>query len=120
MQLVVMAAVLVLAGAGQGCRFGCLPISVSMPVESCGSNEFIHTTICAGQCYNEDPVYISHHDWAEQRTCNGDWSYEVKHIDGCPVAITYPVARSCECTVCDTGNMDCGRFPGNIPKCPPF
>ncbi|KAM8763405.1 follitropin subunit beta [Acanthopagrus schlegelii] len=120
MQLVVMAAVVLLTGTGQSCRFGCHPTNISMPVESCGGTEFIDTTICAGQCYHEDPVYLSHHDWAEQRTCNGDWSYEVKHIDGCPLAVTYPVARNCECTVCNTGNTDCGLFLGNIPKCLPF
>lgn len=53
MQLVVMAAVLVLAGAGQGCSFGCHPMNISIPVESCGSTEFIFTTICAGLCYHE-------------------------------------------------------------------
>uniref|UniRef100_A0A4W6ES21 Glycoprotein hormone subunit beta domain-containing protein n=1 Tax=Lates calcarifer TaxID=8187 RepID=A0A4W6ES21_LATCA len=64
-----------------------------------------------------DPVYIGHDDWAEQRVCNGDWSYEVTHIKGCPVGVTYPVARNCECTVCNAGNTYCGRFPGDISTC---
>lgn len=53
MQLVVMAAVLALAGAGQGCSFGCQPTSISIPVESCGRTEFVNTSVCAGQCYHE-------------------------------------------------------------------
>ncbi|XP_059210377.1 gonadotropin subunit beta-1-like [Centropristis striata] len=117
MQLVVMAAMLALAGAGRSCSFGCHLTNARIPVESCGRTEFIHTTICVGQCYNEDPVYIGNDDWPEQRTCNGDWTYEVKHIKGCPVGVTYPVARSCECTACDTGNTYCGRFHGDISSC---
>ncbi|KAK2853719.1 hypothetical protein Q5P01_006380 [Channa striata] len=120
MQLVVMAAVLALAGAGQGCSFGCHPTNISIPVDSCGITEYIFTTICAGQCYHEDPIYIGHHDWTEQKICNGDWSYEVKHIHGCPLAVTYPVARNCECTACNAGNTHCGRFPGDIPSCMTF
>nr|AQS95492.1 Fsh beta subunit [Scatophagus argus]ARB50522.1 follicle stimulating hormone [Scatophagus argus] len=120
MQLVVMAALLALVEAGRGCSFGCHPTNISIPVESCGIAELVHTTICAGQCYHEDPVYIGHDDWAEQKICNGDWSYEVKHIKGCPVGVTYPVARNCECTACNTGNTFCGRFPGDVPSCPRF
>nr|Q9PW99.1 RecName: Full=Gonadotropin subunit beta-1; AltName: Full=GTH-I-beta; AltName: Full=Gonadotropin beta-I chain; Flags: Precursor [Trichopodus trichopterus]AAD51934.1 gonadotropin I hormone beta subunit [Trichopodus trichopterus] len=117
MQLVVMAAVLAVAGVGQGCRFGCHLTNISFPVDSCGITEFIYTTICAGHCYHEDPVYIGHDDWAEQKICNGDWTYEVKHLQGCPVAVTYPVARNCECTACNAGNTYCGHFHGYIPSC---
>ncbi|XP_071752280.1 gonadotropin subunit beta-1-like [Centroberyx gerrardi] len=117
MQLVVMAAMLALAGAGQGCSFGCRPTNISITVESCGSSESVYTTMCAGQCFQEDPVYIGHDNWPEQRICNGDWSYEVKHITGCPVPVSYPVARNCMCTACETGNTYCGRFPGDIPSC---
>lgn len=53
MQLVVMAALLVLAEVGQGCRFICHLKNVSIPVESCSAVEFIHTTICEGLCYQE-------------------------------------------------------------------
>lgn len=53
MQLVVMAAVLAVAGAWQGCDFDCHQTNISIPVESCGNTEFIETTICAGQCYHE-------------------------------------------------------------------
>ncbi|KAM9861246.1 follitropin subunit beta [Aulostomus maculatus] len=120
MQLVVMAAVLSLAGASEVCRLDCHLTNISVPVESCGSTEYIFTTICAGQCYHEDPVYISHDDWAKQETCNGDWTYEVKHIQGCPEGVTYPVARSCKCAACNTGNTYCGRFPGYTPSCLTF
>nr|ANJ46815.1 follicle stimulating hormone beta subunit [Rachycentron canadum] len=120
MQLVVMAAVLAMAGAGQGCSFDCRLTSVNISVEGCAGPESVHTTICAGQCYHEDPVYISDYDWTEQRTCNGDWSYEVKHIPGCPVGVTYPVARNCKCAVCNKEHMFCGRFLEDIPSCPSF
>ncbi|CAK6974923.1 gonadotropin subunit beta-1-like [Scomber scombrus] len=116
MQLVVMVAVLAMAGVGQGCSFECHPKNVSIPVESCGSTEFIITTICEGQCYHRDPVYGQE----EQQICSGDWFYDVKHFDGCPVGVTYPVARHCACTACNTGNTYCGRLPGYIPSCPSF
>ncbi|XP_034437100.1 follitropin subunit beta [Hippoglossus hippoglossus] len=118
MQLVVMATVLAaVAGAGQGCSFDCRPTNVRIPVESCGSTEYIDTTVCAGQCYNKDPVYISKEGPDKQNSCNGDWSYEVKHINGCPVAVTYPVARHCHCSICNLDDTDCSPFPGDIPGC---
>nr|BAU22084.1 follicle-stimulating hormone beta subunit [Epinephelus akaara] len=120
MQLVVMAAVLALAGAGPGCHSDCHLTSISIPVESCGHTEYIYTTICEGQCYHKDPVYIGPDDWAEQKVCNGDWTYEVKHFQGCPVGVTYPVARNCKRTACNAGNTYCGRFPGDISSCLSF
>ncbi|XP_008304086.1 gonadotropin subunit beta-1-like [Stegastes partitus] len=117
MQLVVMAAALALAGARQSCSFGCRPTNTSIKVESCGSSELVYTTVCEGQCYHEDPVYLEPGDWAQQHVCSGDWSYEVKYISGCPIAVSYPVAKSCECTACNLGNTDCGRFPGDVPSC---
>ncbi|XP_075874832.1 gonadotropin subunit beta-1-like [Nelusetta ayraudi] len=119
MQLVVMAAVLALAGAGQGCIFGCRPTNISMFVESCGSTEQVFTTICEGQCYQKDPVYRGYGDLPEQRVCNGDWTIEVTHIKGCPVAVSYPVAKSCTCTTCNSQNSYCGRFHGEVPSCLP-
>nr|AEF32395.2 follicle stimulating hormone beta subunit [Seriola lalandi] len=120
MQLVVMAAVLAMAEARQGCSFGCHPTVVNISVESCAGPEVVRSTICAGQCYHEDPVYISDYDWPEQKTCNGDWSFEVKHTPGCPVGISYPVARNCKCAACNEDNMFCGRFLGDIPSCLSF
>ncbi|XP_076012083.1 gonadotropin subunit beta-1-like [Genypterus blacodes] len=116
MQLVIMAAMLALTEAG-GCSFGCHPTNISIDVESCGTIEPVYTTICAGHCYHRDWVYIGADDWGEQKICNGDWSYEVKYIKGCPEAVTYPVARNCMCSRCDPGSTDCGRFPRNIPSC---
>ncbi|KAM7424549.1 hypothetical protein PAMA_000750 [Pampus argenteus] len=124
MQLVVMAAVMALAGAQlQGCSLDCHLTNISILVESCGITESIFTTICEGQCYQEDPVYISPYGREEsekEKSCNGDWSYEVKHIEGCPVGVTYPVARNCKCAVCNTGNVYCGRFSGDTPNCLSF
>lgn len=53
MQLVVMAAVLALAGAEQDCSSGCRPKNISLPVDTCGTTEFIDTTICEGQCFQK-------------------------------------------------------------------
>ncbi|KAF7662023.1 hypothetical protein LDENG_00249080 [Lucifuga dentata] len=120
MQLVVMAAVLALAEAERVCSLNCRPTNISITVESCGSIEPVYTTICAGNCYHEDWDYISDDVVNKQKICNGDWSYEVKYIKGCPVGVTYPVARNCMCTMCDPTSTHCGRFPVNIPSCLSF
>uniref|UniRef100_A0AAX7UQ84 Glycoprotein hormone subunit beta domain-containing protein n=1 Tax=Astatotilapia calliptera TaxID=8154 RepID=A0AAX7UQ84_ASTCA len=76
MQLVVMAAVLALAGAEQDCSSGCRPKNISLPVDTCGTTEFVDTTICEGQCFQKDPNYVHTDDGPKQKTCNGEWSYE--------------------------------------------
>ena len=69
----------------------------------------------------QDPVYISKEAPVKQSSCNGDWSYEVKHINGCPVAVTYPVARHCNCSKCNPDDTDCGPSSETCPAvCPPF
>uniref|UniRef100_UPI0037E7D0E4 gonadotropin subunit beta-1-like n=1 Tax=Semicossyphus pulcher TaxID=241346 RepID=UPI0037E7D0E4 len=120
MQLVVMAAVMAVAGARQGCSSGCHLTDIAIQVESCGRTELVYTTVCAGQCYNKDPVFIGDDDRPEQKVCSGNWTYEVKQIPGCPVSITYPVATHCECTACNAGNTHCGRFTGDAPSCLPL
>lgn len=77
-------------------------------------------SICVSWCGWQDPVYIDYHDWAEQTVCNGDWTYEVKHIEGCPVGVSYPVATNCKCAACNSGNTYCSRFNGDVPGCLPF
>lgn len=72
------------------------------------------------RCPRQAPVYSSHQPPPDQNTCNGDWSYEVTHIDGCPEAVTYPVARDCKCQVCnpEEPSMHCGYHPVYNPSCP--
>ncbi|XP_068580405.1 gonadotropin subunit beta-1-like [Cebidichthys violaceus] len=125
MQLVIMAAVLALAGArtgaGPSCSSSCHLTNRRISVESCGRTESILTTTCEGQCPQKDSTYISLVHPTEQKTCNGDWSYEVMHIDGCPEGVTYPVARNCKCIACKTDeNTYCGSFPGDVSSCPSF
>ncbi|XP_049574457.1 follitropin subunit beta [Syngnathus scovelli] len=119
MQLVVMATVLALALAGTAkhCSLGCTPRNITIPVESCGRTEYVNTIICEGQCYNEDPVYLSPVKETKQKVCDGNWSYEVKYIRGCSVGVTYPVAKSCQCTSCNEDYTDCGRVPWVMPSC---
>nr|AXL27969.1 follicle-stimulating hormone beta subunit [Bostrychus sinensis] len=118
MQLVVVATVLALVGAEHRCGpTQCRPMNMSMEVESCGIRDEVHTTVCVGHCYHEDPVYHSYVGWPEQKVCGGDWHYEVKFIQDCPIAVTYPVARSCACDACNTGYTDCGRFGHDLPSC---
>ncbi|XP_019742116.1 follitropin subunit beta [Hippocampus comes] len=107
MQLVVMTTVLALAGASKLCSSGCSLQVYTIPVESCNKTEYVDTTLCAGQCYHEDPVYFSATRQTEQNVCNGNWTYKVKHIRGCSVGVSYPVATSCKCTSCNEDYTDC-------------
>uniref|UniRef100_A0A8C7X608 Uncharacterized protein n=1 Tax=Oryzias sinensis TaxID=183150 RepID=A0A8C7X608_9TELE len=75
MQLVVMAAALVLAEVGQVSSFSCHPKNVSIPVESCGISGCVHTTICAGWCYHEvtddsDCRLITQHVFCHRKVVN--------------------------------------------------
>ncbi|XP_029318099.1 gonadotropin subunit beta-1-like [Cottoperca gobio] len=117
MQLVVMAALLSLAGAGPGCSSRCHLTTIPIPVESCRGTEYILTNICAGQCETEAENLIDSDELPLQKSCNGDWSYEVAHIKGCQVGVRYPVARNCTCRKCNGNNTDCGPFRGNIANC---
>ncbi|XP_074522166.1 gonadotropin subunit beta-1-like [Halichoeres trimaculatus] len=118
--LVVMAAVLAVGGARQRCNSSCHLTKIAIQVESCGRMESIITTVCAGQCFTTDQNYIGHDDMTAQVVCNGNWTYEVKEIPGCPVSITYPVATNCRCTACNSGDTHCGRYIGDSPSCLPF
>ncbi|KAL6113562.1 uncharacterized protein ACO6RY_11810 [Pungitius sinensis] len=128
MRLVAMAAMLALTAAAaaaagadeeEQCHSGCRLTSHSIDVEGCGQTKSVLTTICSGQCNTKEDVYISWRPPPEQKTCNGVWSYEVTHIDGCPEAVTYPVARDCGCQVCNPeANTHCGFYAGNKPSCP--
>lgn len=76
--------------------------------------------VCGSRCWRQDPVYMDYDDRPEQTVCNGEWTYKVKHIEGCPVGVSYPVATSCRCDRCNSRDTYCGRFHGDIPGCMPF
>ncbi|XP_041842528.1 gonadotropin subunit beta-1-like [Melanotaenia boesemani] len=115
MQLVVMAAVLALVG--QGCC-GCHPKDFSIYMDVCGNEKCIQTTICEGDCFQEDPSYISNVESSVEKVCSGDWVYEVKYIDGCPVSV--PVAKNCKCAECKPNHTYCGRLSTDISYCSPY
>ncbi|KAK1890703.1 Gonadotropin subunit beta-1 [Dissostichus eleginoides] len=121
MQLVVMAAVLALAGAVQPCRSICHPTTVPITVRGCGIEKEIYTTICVGQCPHKDSFWPERYMVpVEQKTCNGDWSYEVTHIDGCAEPVSYPVASNCNCKTCNGENISCKPYHGDLNSCLSF
>ncbi|XP_024909480.1 gonadotropin subunit beta-1 isoform X2 [Cynoglossus semilaevis] len=117
-QLVVMAAVLAMVCPGKGCSIDCRPILTTISVKGCGITELVNTTECTGHCFMTDHSYQGNRQ--QQKTCNGDWTYMFKRIDGCPEEVPYPVAMKCNCAVCDLKTMDCGRFVETIPTCDPL
>ncbi|XP_077569986.1 follitropin subunit beta [Stigmatopora nigra] len=110
MQLVVMATLLGLAGASKHCNLGCSLKNFKLQVTSCNKTAIINTTSCAGQCYQEDPVYYSPKEQPKQNICTAKWVYEKKNIGNCPIGVTYPVAKSCHCTLCNEVETDCDRL----------
>ncbi|CAN9506636.1 unnamed protein product [Ophioblennius macclurei] len=120
MQLVVMVAALGLLAAarlGSGFGFGCHPRHLSISVTSCGLTKCVNTTICEGQCFQQDQNFVSPRVRVPQKICNGDWSNELTFIEGCPLGVTYPVARNCRCTLCNPVNTECERFRGASLSC---
>uniref|UniRef100_A0A8C6T657 Glycoprotein hormone subunit beta domain-containing protein n=1 Tax=Neogobius melanostomus TaxID=47308 RepID=A0A8C6T657_9GOBI len=116
--LVVMAAMWVLVGAEHECGLTqCRLMTSNLEVESCGLREQVVTTVCAGYCYHQDPVYMSALYSPEQGVCTGEWHYEERLIQDCPVPARIPVAHSCTCGPCLTGHSDCERFSQDLPSC---
>ncbi|KAK5874323.1 hypothetical protein PBY51_019278 [Eleginops maclovinus] len=124
MQLIVMAAVLAMAGAGvgarQACTSRCHPTRVPITVEGCGIEKEIYTTICVGQCHFEYPFSPEYDVMPKERICNGDWSYEATHIEGCQAAVTYPVASNCRCKMCNGEYTSCKSYYDDLTSCLSF
>ncbi|XP_058237835.1 follitropin subunit beta isoform X1 [Hemibagrus wyckioides] len=108
-----------LVWAGTECKARCRLTNLSITVESdeCGSYITINTTACAGLCQTQvqERAYRSPMAPYIQNTCNfKDWTYETIQLPGCAPGVdssfTYPVALSCECSLCNTEVTDCGAF----------
>ncbi|XP_020773120.2 gonadotropin subunit beta-1-like [Boleophthalmus pectinirostris] len=119
MALVVMATRTAQVGAQCG-LIQCRPVNDRIEVESCGIREKVVTTICAGNCYHQDPVYEDYLNVPKQNVCVGDWRYETHVIEGCPVPVTFPRAHSCSCGHCASQYVDCESFSQNLPACLPY
>ncbi|KAG7279935.1 hypothetical protein CRUP_009910 [Coryphaenoides rupestris] len=115
MQLVVMAAVLGMTVLGQNCRPSCRPTNMTIHVKSCDKPQSINTVVCEGDCFQSEPVDPTVRP--KQTTCHGVWSYEEKHFEGCPVGVVYPVAHSCECSMCQSTDIDCDRILRDVRSC---
>ncbi|XP_073693183.1 follitropin subunit beta [Garra rufa] len=125
MRFVVMVMLLpALMRAGSECRSSCRLTNISITVESeeCGSCITIDTTACAGLCKTQDRVYRSAMMQYYQNTCNfREWTYETYEFKGCPAGadsvFTYPVALSCECSMCNSDITDCGVLSHQMTSC---
>ncbi|XP_053722177.1 follitropin subunit beta [Synchiropus splendidus] len=117
MQLVVIATLLALVQTGKICRFECQPMNMDVVITTDSCNRTVSTTVCAGQCHVEDPLYIRDHFPKTQKICNGDWFYERQNIEGCEVDV--PVARNCGCRSCNGENTDCRHMSEDLYGCLP-
>ncbi|XP_056326361.1 lutropin subunit beta isoform X1 [Danio aesculapii] len=86
--------------------------TVSVEKEGCPKCLVFQTTICSGHCVTRDPVYKSPFSTVHQTVCTyRDVRYETINLPDCPPGvdpqITYPVALSCDCSLCTINTSDC-------------
>nr|BCF74550.1 luteinizing hormone beta subunit [Sardinops melanostictus] len=94
--------------------FPCEPFNTTVSVEKLGCPRclLIQTAICHGHCLTKEPVYKSPFSMVSQHVCTyGNLRYETVELPDCdngvdPV-VSYPVALSCECSLCSMDTSDC-------------
>ncbi|KAG9275034.1 lutropin subunit beta [Astyanax mexicanus] len=92
----------------------CEPVNetVSVEKEGCPKCLVFQTTICSGHCLTKEPVYKSPFSTIYQHVCTyRDVRYEIVRLPDCPPGVdphvTYPVALSCDCSLCTMDTSDC-------------
>ncbi|CAM5131266.1 unnamed protein product [Natator depressus] len=100
-------------GAARGRRF-CRPVNATIAAEKddCPVCLTVATAICSGYCQTKEPVYKSALSPVPQHVCSyGAVRYETLALPGCPPgvdpAFTFPVALSCQCSLCPMESSDC-------------
>ncbi|KAK1791065.1 hypothetical protein P4O66_002107 [Electrophorus voltai] len=86
--------------------------TVSVEKEGCPKCLVFQTTICSGHCLTKEPVYKSPFSTIYQHVCTyRDVRYETIRLPDCPPGVdphvTYPVALSCDCSLCTMDTSDC-------------
>ncbi|XP_048864194.1 lutropin subunit beta [Brienomyrus brachyistius] len=92
----------------------CEPVNetVSVEKEGCPRCLVIQTSICSGHCLTKEPVFKSPLSMVYQHVCTyKDVRYETIRLPDCPLGvdphITFPVALSCDCSLCTMDTSDC-------------
>uniref|UniRef100_A0AAY4DIK8 Glycoprotein hormone subunit beta domain-containing protein n=1 Tax=Denticeps clupeoides TaxID=299321 RepID=A0AAY4DIK8_9TELE len=92
----------------------CEPVNetVSVEKEGCPKCLVFQTSICSGHCLTKEPVYRSPFSMVYQHVCTyRDVRYETIHLPDCPPGVdphvTFPVALSCDCSLCTMDTSDC-------------
>nr|AEB33873.1 gonadotropin II beta subunit [Schizothorax prenanti] len=112
--LLLLFSVVVLAVAQRSFLPHCEPVNETVAVEKEGCPKCLvfQTTICSGHCLTKEPVYKSPFSTVYQHVCTyRDVRYETVRLPDCPPGvdphITYPVALSCDCSLCTMDTSDC-------------
>ncbi|XP_030628318.1 lutropin subunit beta [Chanos chanos] len=92
----------------------CEPVNetVSVEKEGCPKCLVFQTSICSGHCLTKEPVYKSPFSTVYQHVCTyRDVRYETLRLPDCPPGVdphvTFPVALSCDCSLCTMDTSDC-------------
>ncbi|XP_016342047.1 gonadotropin subunit beta-2 [Sinocyclocheilus anshuiensis] len=112
--LLLLFSVVVLLAAKRSFLPPCEPVNETVAVEKEGCPKCLvfQTTICSGHCLTKEPVYKSPFSTVYQHVCTyRDVRYETVRLPDCPPGvdphITYPVALSCDCSLCTMDTSDC-------------
>ncbi|XP_016373040.1 gonadotropin subunit beta-2-like [Sinocyclocheilus rhinocerous] len=112
--LLLFSLVVLLAVAQSSFLPPCEPVNETVAVEKEGCPKCLvfQTNICSGHCLTKEPVYKSPFSTIYQHVCTyRDVRYETVHLPDCPPGvdphITYPVALSCDCSLCTMDTSDC-------------
>ncbi|MBN3309310.1 gonadotropin subunit beta [Amia ocellicauda] len=86
--------------------------TVSVEKDGCPKCLAFQTTICSGHCLTKEPVYKSPLSTVYQHVCTyRDVRYETILLPDCPPGVdpfvTYPIALSCDCSLCTMDTSDC-------------
>ncbi|XP_023655568.2 lutropin subunit beta [Paramormyrops kingsleyae] len=92
----------------------CEPVNetVSVEKEGCPKCLLFQASICSGHCLTKEPVYKSPLSMVYQHVCTyKDVRYETIRLPDCPLGVdphvTFPVALSCDCSLCTMDTSDC-------------
>ncbi|KAK6466621.1 gonadotropin subunit beta-like [Huso huso] len=92
----------------------CEPVNetISAEKEECPKCLLIQTSICSGSCPTKDPVFKSALSTVQQHVCTyKDLRFVTVTLPDCPPGVdphfTFPLALSCECSLCRMESSDC-------------
>ncbi|CAL1603450.1 unnamed protein product [Knipowitschia caucasica] len=96
-----------MVGAECGGNRHCHKVTRNITVTACGVSQNVETTVCEGNCYNQDTVQPKPVKPMKQKVCVGHWEVEKKEFKNCFEAVPIWRAHNCSCGSCLTQKWIC-------------